>query len=373
MPVRRMCRRLTRPSRWAPRAGGLPRWRALLAIAREAWRGCRAPRLRLPERARRFRQACQAAGLRFIGPRPRGSALFGDKAQARARWRRAAACLLMPGTQHGHARRGPRPSGARSGDGWGVGIIIKAIGGGGGRSMRAVQSDAELPAAYDTYRRGQAAFGVAGVLRRAPDGERAPHPRCRCWATAWTWSRWASADARAAALPEARGMAPSPSLPRPDASIIQDALAAGARRCATRAWAPSSSWWTWRPATCPMSSSRYSPRLQVQAHHHREVTGVDLVCRRRLHWRLNRHLQEPGPGPGAAAAHQGHAIQWRINAETLDAQGRAQPGSGTIARLAPPGPGVRVDTYALVGRAPSPHYDTLLCRLIDLHARRQFC
>ena len=58
-------------------------------------------------------------------------------------------------------------------------------------------------------------------------------------------------------------------------------------------------------------------------------------------------------------------MQWRINAETLDAQGNARPSGGTLARFdLPAGPGVRVDTHGYAGLAPSPHYDTLLAKLI---------
>jgi acetyl-CoA carboxylase carboxyltransferase component/biotin carboxyl carrier protein len=58
-------------------------------------------------------------------------------------------------------------------------------------------------------------------------------------------------------------------------------------------------------------------------------------------------------------------VQWRINAETLDDAGQARPASGLIGRCElPGGPGVRVDTAARQGLAPSPHYDTLLAKLI---------
>ncbi|WP_295527186.1 carboxyl transferase domain-containing protein, partial [uncultured Pseudacidovorax sp.] len=68
---------------------------------------------------------------------------------------------------------------------------------------------------------------------------------------------------------------------------------------------------------------------------------------------------------GRTAAQQGYAIQWRINAETLDAQGNARPSGGRLARFdMPSGPGVRVDTHGYAGLAPSPHYDTLLAKLI---------
>ena len=52
----------------------------------------------------------------------------------------------------------------------------------------------------------------------------------------------------------------------------------------------------------------------------------------------------------AEARPRGHAIQLRINMETMTADGSAKPGGGTLAVFEPPsGPGVRVDTYGYAG------------------------
>src|SRR6185295_15138323 len=70
---------------------------------------------------------------------------------------------------------------------------------------------------------------------------------------------------------------------------------------------------------------------------------------------------------------RGFAIQWRINAETLDQQGRALPASGTLTRCEfAQGPGVRIDSHAQAGRTPSPHYDSLLAKLIVHHPGPRF-
>src|SRR5690606_16585638 len=94
------------------------------------------------------------------------------------------------------------------------------------------------------------------------------------------------------------------------------------------------------------------------------VTGLDLV-QLQIAVAAGRSLAALGLDPAVPPRVRGYAIQWRINAETLDAQGNARPGSGTLARFdLPSGPGVRVDTHGLAGFAPSPHYDTLLAKLI---------
>ncbi|MBS0429807.1 MAG: carbamoyl-phosphate synthase large subunit, partial [Proteobacteria bacterium] len=115
-----------------------------------------------------------------------------------------------------------------------------------------------------------------------------------------------------------------------------------------------------------------NPRLQVEHTVTEAVTGLDLV-QLQLGVAAGRSLADLGVQAGATAAQRGFAIQWRINAETLDAQGNARPSSGTLARFdLPSGPGVRVDTQGYAGLAPSPHYDTLLAKLIVSSPSAQF-
>ncbi len=107
-----------------------------------------------------------------------------------------------------------------------------------------------------------------------------------------------------------------------------------------------------------------NPRLQVEHTVTEEVFGVDLV-QAQLAIAGGATLRSLGFDPSAPPRPQGFAVQWRINAETQDAQGEVRPSSGRIGRLdLPSGPGVRVDTHAVSGAAPSPHYDTLLAKLI---------
>jgi acetyl-CoA carboxylase carboxyltransferase component/biotin carboxyl carrier protein len=110
-----------------------------------------------------------------------------------------------------------------------------------------------------------------------------------------------------------------------------------------------------------------NPRLQVEHTVTEAVTGLDLV-QLQIGIANGQTLADLAIDGGGTAAQRGFAIQWRINAESLDAQGQARPSSGTLARFElPSGPGVRVDTHGYAGLAPSPHYDTLLAKLI-VHA-----
>src|SRR5690606_34385154 len=99
-----------------------------------------------------------------------------------------------------------------------------------------------------------------------------------------------------------------------------------------------------------------NPRLQVEHTITEAVTGLDLVAVQ-LGIAAGRSLREVGLDPMRPPRPEGFAIQFRINAETLDAQGLARPAAGRLERFdLPSGPGVRVDTHGRPGYAPSPNF-----------------
>ncbi|WP_399684521.1 carboxyl transferase domain-containing protein, partial [Xenophilus sp.] len=127
-----------------------------------------------------------------------------------------------------------------------------------------------------------------------------------------------------------------------------------------------------RAAALPFVFIEANPRLQVEHTVTEAVTGLDLV-QLQIGVAAGQTLTQLGVQPDATAPQRGFAIQWRINAETLDAQGQARPSGGRLARFdLPTGPGVRVDTQGYAGLAPSPHYDTLLAKLIVSSASPRF-
>jgi acetyl/propionyl-CoA carboxylase alpha subunit len=318
----------------------------------------------LSERAD-FARACAAAGLRFIGPTPAQLELFGDKAQARTLALRCGV-PLMPGTQTAVTLEEAEAFWQTQG---GAGIVIKAIGGGGGRGMRAVQSLADLPAAYARCRsEAQAAFGVDGVYV-----ERLMHNARHIEVQVLGDGREVLALGERECTLQRRfqkvvEIAPSPSLPAALRAQTTAAALAMAREVAYEGLGTFEFLVDLASSDLPFVFIECNPRLQVEHTITEEVTGVDLV-QAQLALAAGATLRDLGLQPEAPPAPQGFAIQWRINAETLDAQGGAMPGSGTLTRFdLPTGPGVRVDTHGAAGATPSPHYDTLLAKLI-VHSR----
>ncbi len=328
----------------------------------------------LSERAD-FARACAEAGVRFIGPTPDQLALFGDKASAR-RLALAHGVPLMPGSQQAvslveaqaffHAQQTQCGTDSR------VGIMIKAIGGGGGRGMRAVQHAEELPDAYARCTsEALAAFGVAGVyverlmlnarhieVQVLGDGQQVMA----------LGERECTLQRRFQKLVE---IAPSPSLPQALREEVTAAALALARAVNYQSLGTFEFLVDTSSTDLPFVFIEANPRLQVEHTVTEAVTGLDLV-QLQLSVAAGMTLRDLGLSPDQPPVPQGHAIQWRINAETLDAQGHARPGSGSLTRFdMAQGPGIRVDTHGFGGCTPSPHYDTLLAKLI-VHASGSF-
>ena len=318
----------------------------------------------LSERAD-FARACDDAGLRFIGPTPAQLALFGDKAQARALAQQQGV-PLMPGTQTAVSLEEAQAFFAQHAH---AGIVIKAIGGGGGRGMRAVASADDLPAAYARCRsEAQAAFGVDGVYVERLMGN-ARHIEVQVLGDGREvialGERECTLQRRFQKVVE---IAPSPSLPGALRERITTAALTMARAVDYQGLGTFEFLVDLASADLPFVFIECNPRLQVEHTITEEVTGVDLV-QAQIALAAGRRLRDIGLDPAAPPTVLGFAIQWRINAETLDAQGNATPGSGTLHRFdLPAGPGVRVDTHGAAGATPSPHYDTLLAKLI-VHTR----
>ena len=100
-------------------------------------------------------------------------------------------------------------------------------------------------------------------------------------------------------------------------------------------------------------------RVQVEHPVTEEITGTDII-KEQLRIAAGEPMSCAGRAPFTPA---GHAIELRINAE--DPEHGFRPCPGTVTRFEPPaGPGVRVETYLRPGSRISPHYDSLVAKVV---------
>ncbi|RZT39374.1 acetyl-CoA carboxylase family protein [Cupriavidus agavae] len=316
----------------------------------------------LSERAD-FAEACLAAGIGFVGPDIEHLALFGDKGRA-LELAAQSDVPVMPATR-GNASL-EEITGFFDAQG-GAGVVIKAVGGGGGRGMRVVRRREELAEAYARCRSEAAsAFGIDALYAERLV-VRARHIEVQIAGDGThviaLGERDCTLQRRFQKLVE---IAPSPVLQ----PALREAILRAALRLARRVNYRSLGTFEFLVEETEAGEQKgfvfieANPRLQVEHTITEQVTGVDLVALQ-LSVAAGGTLADAGLDPAAPPQPRGFAIQARINAETTDAQGLARPAHGRLERFdVPSGPDVRVDSHGYAGYAPSPNFDTLLAKLI---------
>lgn len=305
-----------------------------------------------------FAARCAEAGLRFVGPSPEVLGLFGDKARARALAGRLGVPVLA-GT------RGPTSPAEAAGFLAGLGpsgaVMVKAIGGGGGRGMRAVRHPDELADAWERCRsEALQGFGRAELyVEELLTGARHIEVQILGDATGeitHLWERDCSAQRRHQKLVE---IAPAPGLD----PAMREQLVSASLRMARACGYTGIGTFEFLLRGEEFHFIEANPRLQVEHTVTEQVMGVDLV---QVQLRLaagdslaTLGLAGPPPEP------RGFALQARVNAESPASDGTALPSTGTLTRFdVPTGPGVRVDTAARNGAEIGARYDSLLAKVI---------
>ncbi len=329
----------------------------LIAIAHE--QGCAAihPGYGFLAENAEFARRCQAAGLTFVGPTPETLQLFGNKAAARALAERCAV-PLVPGINQAVTLEQAADFLAEHGS-----VMLKALAGGGGRGMRAVDEPAQLAEAFARCAsEAQGAFG-SGALYVEKRVRRARHIEVQVLgdgsgAVSHLWERDCSLQRRHQKLVE---IAPSPDL---DAATREAIIASALRLAAEVQYRGIGTFEFLLDLDQPgrFYFMEANPRVQVEHTVTEQVTGVDLL-HTQLHLAAGKSLAELNlltpPTPN------GYAVQVRLNLETLLADGTARPAAGVLGAYQPPsGPGLRVDGCGYAGYAVSPAYDSLIAKLI---------
>jgi acetyl-CoA/propionyl-CoA carboxylase biotin carboxyl carrier protein len=325
-----------------------------------------------------FAQACEDAGIVFVGPPPSAIEAMGSKTRARELMQ-AAGVPIVPGTTEPVASVSDAMKIAKQQIGFPV--AVKAAGGGGGKGFRVALSEEELESAFEgASREGEKFFSDPTVYleRYLPDprhvevqiladrhgnvihlGERdcsiqRRHQKVIEESPAPEWVVDEELRARIGEI----GVEAARAVGYVGAGTIEGLLAFDGGPTTP----PS-------PATPPDAPSEYfflemNTRVQVEHCVTEMTTGIDIVKE----------------GIRAAAGEQlsyrqedvrlrGHAIECRINAE--DASKNFAPAPGRIGAYSEPkGPGVRVDSGVGPGGEVSPMYDPMVAKLIVWDADR---
>ncbi|MDE3095633.1 MAG: acetyl-CoA carboxylase biotin carboxylase subunit [Chloroflexota bacterium] len=300
-----------------------------------------------------FAEACAAAGITFIGPKPDAVRLLGDKVSAR-RTMIAAGVPVVPGTE---GRVGADEA-MRLAPGIGFPLLIKAAAGGGGKGIRHVGSADEIANAVRVASsEAQSAFGDGGVfLERFLSPVR--HIEVQILADAHGHAvalgeRECSVQRRHQKLleespstvitPEIRG--------RMMAAAVAAAKASGYENAGTVEF-------LFDPKTQEFYFLEVNTRLQVEHPVTEWLCGRDLVRDQ-----IRIAAGEPLGFAQDDVVLRGAAIECRIAAE--DPYNNYLPSLGRIDFVSEPsGPGVRVDSSIFSGIEIPYFYDPMLAKLI---------
>ncbi len=297
-----------------------------------------------------FARLCREQGLLFIGPSDDVISMMGDKAAARAA-AAAAGVPVLPGTE---------PLASLDGvdlEGIGFPMMLKAVAGGGGKGIRFVDSPQEAVSAFGVgSREAQAAFGDGRLYleRFLPEARHLEVQVVGDLAgnVIHLGERECSVQRRhQKVLEEAPAVVPEAARDRLCSLAVDLARSIGYTSVGTVEFIYDGR--TDEPWFIEMNA-----RLQVEHGVTEMVTGVDIVCQQ-----IRIAYGEPLDYAQDDVIREGHAIQWRVTAESV-ADGLL-PRPGTITRWrTPEQPGIRVDTHCHEGYSVPPYYDSLLAKLI---------
>ena len=306
-----------------------------------------------------FAERVEQSGFVFIGPRAETIRLMGDKVSAKDAMRKAGV-PCVPGSE-GALPDDPAEI-IKTAKKVGYPVIIKAAGGGGGRGMRVVHTEAALiNAVAMTKAEAQAAFGNPMVyMEKFLENPR--HIEIQILAdqhgnAVYLGDRDCSMQRRHQKIIEE---APSPLLSAKIRDKIGERCAEACRKIKYRGVGT----FEFLYENNEFYFIEMNTRLQVEHTVTEMITGLDLVQQQifvaageKLKFRQKDIVL------------RGHAIECRINAEDPY---NFVPSPGKISTFhMPGGPGVRIDTHAYAGYTVPSHYDSMIGKLITYGATRE--
>jgi acetyl-CoA carboxylase biotin carboxylase subunit len=300
-----------------------------------------------------FAEVCETSGIKFIGPPPEIMRLMGEKEKARAAVKRAGV-PIVPGSEGIVANEGEAVEWSRT---IGFPLIVKASAGGGGRGMRVIRNEQELPGLFlQAQAEAQAAFGN-GDLYLERFIERPRHIEFQVLGDAHgkvvsLGERECSIQRRHQKLvEESPSVKVTPELRASVGQMLEKTLGKiGYVNAGTVEFL--------MDEDGALYFIEMNTRIQVEHPVTEMVTDVDLV-KSQLMIALGEHMDTV---LRTKVLHRGHAIECRINAEHPE---KFTPSAGKITAFnVPGGTGVRVDTAAYQEAVIPPYYDSLIAKLV---------
>ncbi|MBL1292860.1 MAG: acetyl-CoA carboxylase biotin carboxylase subunit [Thiotrichales bacterium] len=299
-----------------------------------------------------FAERVEQSGFTFIGPRPETIRTMGDKVAAIATMKKAG-IPCVPGSD------GPignnNETNLRIARKIGYPIIVKAAGGGGGRGMRAVHTEASLLTAISLTRTEAAnAFGN-DTLYMEKYLENPRHIEVQVLAdehgnAVHLGERDCSMQRRHQKIIEE---APAPGIDAKTRKKIGSLCAKACRDISYRGVGT----FEFLYENGEFYFIEMNTRLQVEHTVTEMITGIDLV-KQQLLVAAGEKLSMRQDN----VVFSGHAIECRINAEDPE---NFMPSPGTIKQFhMPGGPGIRIDSHLYSGYVVPPYYDSMVGKLI---------
>lgn len=307
-----------------------------------------------------FAERVEQSGFAFIGPRPETIRLMGDKITAK-RAMIEAGVPCVPGSE-GALPEDPTEI-RRIAREVGYPCFIKASGGGGGRGMRVVRSEAALINSVNlTRQEAKAAFGNPEVyLEKYLENPRHIEIQVLCdnfRNGVYLGERDCSMQRRNQKVMEE---APAPGIPRRLIDRLGRRCVDACRKIGYRG----AGTFEFLYENGEFYFIEMNTRVQVEHPVTEMVTGVDIVAEQ-----IKIAAGEKMELRQRDIQMNGHAIECRINAEDPYTF-VPSPGRVTAWHL-PGGPGIRIDTHVFAGYTVPPYYDSLIAKLIAHgHTREQ--
>ncbi|GAB5339535.1 urea carboxylase [Pseudomonas fluorescens] len=307
-----------------------------------------------------FAEACENAGIAFVGPTPEQLRVFGLKHTARALAKHHQIPLL-----EGTELLDSLDAALTAADTVGYPVMLKSTAGGGGIGMRVCRSAAELSESFEAVKRlGQNNFSDAGVFIEKYI-EHARHLEVQVFGDGTgeviaLGVRDCSVQRRNQKVLEET---PAPNLPDGMAEALCAAAITLAKAVNYRSAGTVE--FIFDSADGRFYFLEVNTRLQVEHGVTEQVWGVDLV-----RWMVQLAAGELPPLSGLVRQPRGHAIQARLYAE--DPGKDFQPSPGLLTRVDfPTAEGLRIDTWVEAGCEIPAYFDPMIAKLITWAPTRE--